>query len=246
MKAGLSAGVAALALLLAGCGGSEESNLSAMAANEAAPLEQIPAPNNGSWTEVVTKTDEGFLMGNPDAPVKLVEYASMTCPHCATFSSEARGPLKERYVSSGQVSFEFRNFVLNAQDAAVSILARCLPPAAFFRTTEQLFERQQEWGAAIDETEARQIEALPQAQQLAAIARAMDMDTFFARRGMPEASFNQCIGDQQAALDLAASNQRASQEHGITGTPTFLLNGERLDVTDWASVEQRLRAAIGG
>jgi protein-disulfide isomerase len=244
MKARIALGAAALALMLVGCGDGG-GNLSETAASESAPLEQIPAPDGGDWAEIVSQTDQGFLMGNPDAPVKLVEYASMTCPVCARFAAEASEPIKNSYVQSGQVSFEFRNFILNAPDAAASILARCQAPAAFFRVTDQLFAQQQEWLGAIDETEARRIQSMPQNQQLAALARAMDLDTFFARRGMPEARFNECINDQQAAERLAAMNQRAVNEDGVQGTPTFLINGERVEgAVDWASLEPRLRAAL--
>jgi len=79
VKAKIGLGAAALVFLLAGCGESSDGNLSA-AANQSAPtLQQVPAPNGGSWTDVVSETaDGGFLMGNPNAPVKLIEYASMT------------------------------------------------------------------------------------------------------------------------------------------------------------------------
>ncbi len=244
MKAQISAGAIALSLLLTGCG-QEEGNLAAAAAGDNAPLEQIPAPNNGDWTEVVQQTEEGgFLMGNPDAPVKVVEYASMTCPHCRTFAAEGAPELKSEYVSSGQVSFEFRNFILNAPDAAASMLARCQPPAAFFRVTEQLLEQQQEWSGGLDEAEASRIQSLPANQQLAALARAMELDTFFARRGMPATAFNECIGNQQAAERLAQMNQIANEEHGIRGTPSFLINGELVEADAWASLEPRLRAAL--
>lgn len=245
MKAQVQVGALALALLLSGCGDGDGNNLSTAASNEAAPLEQIPAPNNGDWTEVVGQTEQGgFLIGNPDAPVKLVEYASLTCPHCAAFSEQATDELRDTYIRSGQVSWEFRNFVLNPLDASVSILSRCLAPSAFFRTVEQLYAQQREWSAAIDETEQQRIGGLPESQQLAAIARAMDMDTFFARRGMPESRFNQCLGDQQAALRLAEMNQRAVEQDGVQGTPTFLVNGEKVDASDWAALEPRLRAAL--
>ena len=247
MKTQISAAALAFALLLSGCG-SEGGDLNAAAANQAnaAPLQQIPAPNNGNWTEVVSRTDEGFLMGNPNAPVKLVEYASLTCPHCAAFSAEGGPALRETYVRSGQVSWEYRPFILNAQDAAASIAARCLAPAAFFPAIEQLFAQQHEWTGALDQAESQTISAMPQNQQLAAAARAMDLDTFFARRGMPDNKFNQCLNDQQAAQRLAEMNQLAAQEHSITGTPTFIINGETQQVSAWSALEPLLRGAIGG
>ena len=245
MKAQLSAAALALALLLSGCGDGGN-NISTAAGNEAAPLTQIPAPNNGDWNEVATRTEQGgFLLGNPNAPVKLVEYASLTCPACRAFSEEGTDELRNTYIRSGQVSWEFRNFVLNPLDAAVSILSRCLAPSAFFRTVEQLYEQQQEWTARIDETESQRIGTLPENQQLAAIARAMEMDTFFARRGMPEAQFSQCLGDQQSATSLAEMNQRAAEQDRVQATPTFLINGDKVDASRWSELEPLLRGAIG-
>lgn len=244
MKAQLKAGAAALAILLAGCGGGGESNQAA--ANGQAPqLEQIPAPNNGDWAEIVTRTEQGgFLMGNPDAPVKLVEYASLTCPHCRTFSEEATEALRNTYVRSGQVSWEFRNFILGGPDMALSILARCQAPTAFFRTVEQIYEQQQDIVGRIDEAEVQRISALPPEQQIAPIARAMELDTFFARRGMPEAQFNQCLGNPSAAQELTDLTNRAATVEQVQGTPTFFINGEKQDADGWSSLEPLLRSRL--
>lgn len=245
MKAGFSAMTLAVALILAGCG-DDGGNLAAAAANSNAPIPPIPAPNNGDWTEMVAQTEDGgFRMGNPDAPVKLVEYASMTCPHCASFSEEATGPLRDTYIRSGQVSWEFRNFLLGAPDVALSVLLRCQPPAAFFRTAEQIFAQQREFIEAIDEQEGQRIQPLPPEQQIAPLARAMDLDTFFARRGMPEARFNECLADRAAIQRLTDMTSRAVSEFQVQGTPTFFINGEKQDASDWGTLEPRLRAAIG-
>jgi protein-disulfide isomerase len=244
MKIQIGAAALALALVLTGCGG-EESNTTAPVSN--APLTQIPAPNNGDWREVVAQTEAGgFLMGNPDAPVKLVEYASLTCPHCATFSAEGTPRLRDTYVRSGQVSYEFRNFLLGAPDVALSVLARCQPPAAFFRTIEGIFEQQRELLERIDDSEAERIGQLPPEQQIAPLARAMELDTFFARRGMPESRFNQCLADSQGIQQLTDMSNRASSTEGVTGTPTFFINGTQLEQRQWSDLEPRLRAAIGG
>jgi protein-disulfide isomerase len=245
--------VSALALALAGCGRTG-GDLNA-AANESqavvnqAPLNQIAAPNNGDWTQVVSQTPEGgYRVGNPDAPVRLIEYASLTCPHCAEFSQTASAALRDTYVRSGQVSWEFRNFVLNGQDMALSVLARCQPEGAFFATVEQIYAQQQVILSAIDENESRQLGALPPEQLIPPLARAMDLEAFFARRGMPAARFNQCVSNPAAVQQLTDMTNRAAQPGPmqITGTPTFVLNGEKLDVNAWSEIQQRLRAAIGG
>jgi protein-disulfide isomerase len=247
MKAGFSALTLAVALILSGCGGDEGGNLSAAGGNTSTPLPQIPAPNNGNWSQVVSQTEDGGIrMGNPDAPVKLVEYASLTCPHCASFSEEATAPLRDTYIRSGQVSWEFRNFLLGAPDVALSVLARCQPPAAYFGTIEQIFAQQQELIGGIDEAETQRIQPLPPEQRIAPLARAMDLDTFFARRGMPEARFNQCLANRQGIQQLEDMTSRAVSELQVSGTPTFFINGEKQDVSEWSALEPRLRAAIGG
>ena len=146
MKAFLTAGAVSLALALAGCSGGAGNNQAAAASN-AAPLPQIAAPNNGDWSEITTLTDRGsYLLGNPNAPVKLVEYASITCPHCAEFAESAARPLRERYVRSGQVSWEYRPYMIFPTDPGIFLLLHCLGPQPFFRVSEQLYAEQNDWG----------------------------------------------------------------------------------------------------
>lgn len=249
MKALITTATATLTLLLAGCGseGGETGNV-ATAANAGA-IEQIPAPNGGDWTQVVSTTPEGgFIMGNPDAPVKLVEYASMTCPHCAVFSREASEALKNEYVKSGQVSFEFRNFVLNGIDMAASLLARCQGPGPFFQLTEQVFAQQDQWMQGfqeLPEATAQQLQSLPPEQQISALAEAGDLYSFFQMRGLPQSKAQACVSDQQAVEQLVQMGQRATDQ-GIQGTPTFMINGEVVEgIATWDQLEPRIRGAIG-
>lgn len=251
MKAFIGTSALTLTLLLAGCG-DEASNSAAgngTAAQSAAPLAQVEAPN-GDWTQVVTQTEEGgFLMGNPNAPVKLVEYASLTCPHCATFSKESSERLKNEYVKSGQVSLEFRNFVMNPIDLAATMLVRCQGTGPFFKSVEQLFETQQQWTAGasrMSPADQQRIAALPREQQTAAFAKAAGIDSFFRQRGMPEARVNACLSDQKSVEQLVQSNETAVQRDKVEGTPTFLINGEKVqDATSWEALEPKLREAIG-
>jgi protein-disulfide isomerase len=247
MKIQIGAAALALTLVLSGCG-DDQGNVAANGGATAAPLTQIAAPNNGDWREIVTQTEQGgFLMGNPDAPVKLVEYASLTCPHCARFAAEAGAPLRDTYVKSGQVSWEYRSYVLGgAPDMVLSLLSRCQPPSAFFRTIEEVFEQQHDLVGRLDDEEVNRIQPLPPEQQLAPLARAMELDTFFARRGMPETRFAQCLADTRAVQQLTDQTNRAQTEEQVTGTPTFFINGEVQDVNQWGDIESRLRSAIEG
>ena len=247
-KSVLILGVAALALALPGCDGG--GNNLAASANSAAPIPQIAAPNNGDWTQIVTRTPQGtYLMGNPDAPVKLVEYASITCPHCGEFSEQGGPALRDNFVRSGQVSWEFRPYLLFPSDPGIFLMLRCLEPAAFFRASEQLYADQRNWLARLQQLPRDQqvaIENLPTAQKAAAYVSAAGLDQFFRQRGIPEARMSQCLADEAALRQLGEIKLRGDSEDGVTGTPTFIINGEKSDADRWSRLEPLLRTAIGG
>lgn len=249
MKSVLAIGAAALALALAGCGGGAGNNVAATA-NNAAPLTQIPAPNHGDWAEIATMTDRGsYLLGNPNAPVKLVEYASITCPHCAEFTEAAATPLRERYVRSGQVSWEYRPYMIFPTDPGVFLLLHCLGPQPFFRASEQLYADQANWVGrvqALPQEQLQQLEGLAPAQKAAALVRAAGLDQFFRQRGLPEARINACLADDAALQQLQQISTRGNNEDNISGTPTFMINGDNVGTLSWPDLEARLRTAIGG
>jgi protein-disulfide isomerase len=243
----LAGGALVLSLALAGCGGEQQQQQPGAEAPAGGQQGAAGEAPGGDWTQVVTQTPEGgFKMGNPNAPVQLVEYASMTCPACANFAEQSRDELKDRYVRTGQVSFEFRNFVLNPLDLAATMLVRCQGAGPFFRLTEQLFAEQRQWAANITPEEGQrisQIQSVP--QQLQALAQAAELDQFFRRRGMPEARVESCLADQQELERITQIASVAVNEHNVQGTPTFLLNGETMRVSDWPSVERELQQRLG-
>ena len=220
----------------------------ALAAPSAAPAQQ-PAAAQRDWSTVVSRTPQGgYLMGRPDAPVKVVEYLSLTCPHCAAFAREGTPRLIADYVRGGRVSLEYRNFVLNPTDAMASVLVRCAPPDHYFAMTEELLATQDEWVARVDGAVAgqrEQINALPVSDRLARIAEIGGMLDFAGRHGLGAAEARSCMRDEQSMFRIAEIAQ-AAEEMGVEGTPTFLINGALTDAVDWPSLEQRLRAAIGG
>ena len=249
MKARISLGAAAaLTLFLAGCG--DGNTLANAASGQSAALPQIPAPNNGDWREVVTATPEGgFRMGNPNAPVKLVEYASITCHVCADFSEQGGAALRDQYVRSGQVSWEYRPYMIFPTDPGIFMLLRCLGPQAFFRVSEQLYADHATWSArlqTIPAEQARQMEAMPPAQQAALLIRATQLDQFFRQRGLPETRMNACLADPNNLQQLGEITRRAGAEDGVGGTPTFIINGEKTQAGNWAQLEPLLRNAVGG
>ena len=247
----------ALVLALTACGGGESDlNQAAAAIDLNAPLTQIPAPNNGDWSQMVQQTPEGgFRMGNPDAPVKLVEYASISCPHCAEFTEEASQELRDVYVKSGQVSWEYRPVLLFPTDPGIFMLLRCQGAQPFFSLTDQLYATQNDWlgrTRTLPPAQLQALQSMPPAQQAPALSRALGMDQFFRQRGMPQAQVDQCLNNPENLTSLAET-QRKVQEDGVTGTPTFFINGQvQENVGYWnhpqtasLSLENRLRAAIG-
>ena len=251
MKARIALGtlLAAASLALAGCGGDDGAS-NAATANTQAPLTQIPAPNGGDWTQVVSETPEGgYRMGNPDAPVKLLEFASITCPHCAEFAEAGAEPLANTYVRSGQVSWEYRPYMIFPTDPGVFALLRCQGPTPFFRLVEQLYATQRDWAVRVQSLSQEQ---LAHAQSMAPTARARFMvqaagiDQFFRQRGMPESRINSCLADTAGLERLADITTQASEQQQSQGTPTFFVNGENINAGTWPEVERRLRGAIGG
>jgi protein-disulfide isomerase len=250
MKSKLVPAALAISLALAGCNGGGDANRAANVDMNAA-LPQIPAPNNGDWTQMVQETPEGgWRMGNPDAPVKLVEYASISCGGCAAFAEQGSEPLRERYVRSGQVSWEYRPFIIFPTDPGIFMLLRCRGAQPFFRLTDQLYATQRQWLAQA-QSQAATVQALPQDQQIAGFVRAAGVDAFFRQSGMPAGQVDSCLADRAALQRLLDNSQRYANEDNVSSTPTFHINGEEVDVRGWSnpnpalSLEGRLRAAIG-
>jgi protein-disulfide isomerase len=211
--------------------------------------EAVPAPNNGDWSTIVTKTAEGgFVMGNPNAKVKLVEFGSMTCPHCAEFEEQGGKALVDNYVKKGLVSWEFRNFVRDPFDMTATLLARCGAEANFFGMTRTLFHDQRNWVGKIQAADQAQLQALqaaPPAQQFSTIADLAGLKTFAAQRGVPRARADQCLGNETEINQLVQMNSDAVTSFSIPGTPSFLINGSLADQTaTWEKLEPQIKDAL--
>ena len=137
-------------------------------------VKAVPPPKGGDWSTVVAATPEGgFMMGNPQAKVKLIEYGSLTCPHCREFDEKAVPLLIANYVKTGVVSWEFRNYVRDAFDLTASLIARCNGKRAFSRCAVTL-QGQATWVAKVQATPPDQIEKLqnlPENQQFVELAK---------------------------------------------------------------------------
>lgn len=195
------------------------------------------------WSRTVVATPEGgFRMGNPNAPVKLVEYASLTCPHCASFARDGMASLVANHVRSGRVSFEFRNYVLNGIDVTASLLARCVAPAQFFPLTESFFASQPTWVGRISslgQAERDRLMALSEGERLIQIAEIGGLTQLATQRGVSAQRARQCLSDP-ARLEQLSQMAEAASAIGVNGTPTFFLNGTMLNVNTWSAIEPLL------
>ena len=200
------------------------------------------------WAQVVTMTPEGgFVMGNPAARVKLVEYGSLACPHCRHFEETGYKPLVQNYVRTGQVSYEFRNLLLNGPDISVSVLTRCAGPAKFFPMSELVYATQPQWEERIvkmSDTEKAALDKMSDEQRIVRFAEIGGMPEMASRFGLNAARAHQCLTDKNA-LERLLGISKAASDHGIDHTPTFIINGRVSDAATWEQLEPKLKAALG-
>ncbi len=241
--------MAVAAVLASGACNAENGN--SANGNSTATTQAVPPPKGGDWSTVVTQTAEGgFLMGNPNAAVKLVEFGSMTCPHCAEFDETALQPLTDKYVKSGRVSFEFRNYVRDPFDLTAALIARCGGTKQFFPLTRQLFASQEEWMGKVQSASPAQQQALsslPPQQQFGEIAKLTGLQQWAAQRGVPSAKSSACLANSGEVDKLVQMNSdTTSQYPNFRGTPSFVLNGKLLeDAGTWQTLEPQIQSALG-
>jgi protein-disulfide isomerase len=174
----------------------------------------------------------------------LVEYGSITCPHCAAFSVEGAAALRGRHVRSGRVSWEYRPYLIFPTDPGVFMLLNCLGPSRFFPVAEQLYATQNVWVGrirAIPSAQLAQLGSLPPEQQAAGLVHAAGLDAFFRAHGLTQPQINACLANHAGIERLGAIAQHAN-DLGVQGTPTFFINGRSVGTQDWARLEPMLTA----
>lgn len=151
-----------------------------------------------------------LVLGKPDAPVTIVEYASMTCGHCAAFHNTIFPKLKEKYVDTGKVRFILREFPLDNLAAAAAMLARCSGGEKTYTLISDLFAKQETW-------------AFVQGNPVPALFEVTKA------HGFTKESFDKCLTDQKLLDGITATRERANKSFSVRSTPTFFVNGRRLD-----------------
>ena len=152
-----------------------------------------------------------MVLGPANAPVTVIEYASMTCSHCAHFAETTFPKLKEKYIDTGKVRFMLREFPLDPLAAAAFMIARCAANEdanRYYALVDTLFAQQRTWAVR---------EPLP---PLKSIAR---------QAGLSEQAFNACLSNQQMVEKVEAVRKQAVDKLGVKSTPTFFINGEKVE-----------------
>lgn len=208
------------------------------------PAQQAAAEQQQDWTKTVSATPEGgFVMGNPNAPTKLVEFVSMSCSHCASFDAAAHDPLMNNYVRTGRVSYEIRNYVRDPFDIAAAVTARCAGPEHFFPLTHDLLVGQSEWVGtlmAVLEEQQRAWQASGSGA-FADIGKAANLQKWASAHGVSEAQMQACLSDINASERLIQMNAATHSSYPeMTGVPSFLVNGKLMTGSSWPEVEAEL------
>ncbi|MDR6147587.1 protein-disulfide isomerase [Sphingomonas sp. SORGH_AS870] len=216
-------------------------SLSATSAVEAAQ-----AQRKTDWTTHITQTPTGaYVIGNPAARVKLVEYVSYTCPHCAAFINSSGAVLKGQMVRSGSTSIELRHYIFNRIDLAAALIARCGGAAKFAGLTDTLFAQQKTWlarGMEFEQANGQRIGMYPAAAQMRAIADGAGLTEIGRSAGLTDAQITACLSDRAATDRIVAMTSSAPKT--LEGTPGFFINGRQATgVFTWERLLPLLRAA---
>lgn len=169
-----------------------------------------------------------MVMGAEDAPVELIEYASYTCPHCANFHQGTFKQLKEEFIDTGKVKFIYREVYFDRFGLWASIIARCGGPERFFGITDLLYEQQAEWSRAGDPVQVAN--ALRKVGKVA---------------GLSEEQIDACFNDAEGAQALVTWYQENATRDDIQATPSFLLNGRKVNNQNYADFKKLIEAELG-
>ncbi|MBO6603736.1 MULTISPECIES: DsbA family protein [Paracoccaceae] len=188
------------------------------------PLGAAGAQATGDMPEIVD-----MALGQEDAPVTVIEYASFTCPHCATFHENVFPQIKENYIETGKVRFVYREVYFDRFGLWATMVARCAGPERYFAVVDRIYETQREWV---------QGEPATVAENLRRIGRSV---------GLGEAELEACLTDADMAQALVDRYETHQEEHNIPGTPTFIIDGEQFSNMSYASfaeiLDERVAAA---
>nr|WP_242678975.1 DsbA family protein [Rhodobacter calidifons] len=186
-----------------------------------------PALAQETATEAAAPAVGDFSLGSPDAKVKIVEYASFTCPHCANFHATTFKELKRDYIDTGKVHFTLREVYFDRYGLWAALIARCGGEMKYFGIQDMLFDKQKEWAAG--ESPQQVVE------NLKTIGRAA---------GLEDAAMDACLNDVPKAEALIKQFQTNFEADGVQGTPTLFINGTKHSNMAYADLKAILEAEL--
>ncbi len=163
----------------------------------------------GAATAAPAPSAQDRVLGKPDAPITIIEYASLTCPHCAHFAEDVLPKIKEKWIDTGKAKLILRDFPLDDAALHAAMIARCAPPDRFYPLVDTFFETQDKWVVAQDWKAAL--------QRIAQLA------------GISKTKFEACFTDKKLEDEVAQSRLDASTKLGVDATPTFYVNGTKFE-----------------
>lgn len=222
--------------------------IAAMLLVAARPAAHLVGHAGSGRTNLVTMTPQGtHLLGDPAAKVKLTEYISYTCPHCAHFHAEADATLRLTFVATGKGAVEIVPYIRNPIDMAAALLVECGGPARFLRLHAIFLNTQTQWlarVAALNDTQRQRWEDGPLGGRMRAIAGDLDFYRIMDDNGLDRAQSDRCLNDEAAMHRLAALTAAATTA-GVDATPGFAIDGVVLTGTyDWSMLAPQLQARL--
>ncbi len=179
-----------------------------LALTGALPAAAQPAKPGGAG-DLLAVTPQDRVLGKPDAPITIIEYASFTCPHCAHFANEVLPQLKEKWIDTGKAKLVLRDFPLDQTALQAEVVARCAPPDRYFGLAETFFASQDKWAISTD----------PRA----------GIERIALLGGMSKKQVETCLSDKKVEDEVATSRLIAAQQLGVDSTPTFFVNGKKFE-----------------
>lgn len=183
------------------------------------PLAGVPTPeateiqsagDTAATSAAVSDVGEDeHILGDVDAPITIIEYSSLTCPHCASFHQDTLPQLKREWLETGKARLVYRHYPLDRLALAAALMTNCFEGKRFFGVLEMLFDRQQQWARADNPG--------------AALAR------IGAQAGMDQKTFERCVTDQEEAQQILQTQKAGREQVDIQSTPTFLIEGEKIE-----------------
>lgn len=230
-------------LALASCGKSDN-GISGGGTGADGPAAGAAPPSGKQWSEIVERTGEGgWRMGNPDAPVKLIEYGSRSCSHCAAFAARGEPILRAQYVEPGKVSYEFRDMLSNPFDVVGMLVGECAGADQFFPILAEMFAAQDQLRSLAREEYLTPTPGMSVGQHAVMIAEKMGYADFARRRGVSAEATRKCLSDSARIEEAEKRLRLAREKYDIRLTPSFIVNGSKVEAGNWQQLEPYLAGA---